>query len=576
MLSSYLNKELEMHPNRKLREVIKENMTPLNTLLADGIAYEHGKGINNRIDEVCRSMFRSLGRDFKFLEVVRCTPEETYRARAFASHSTSAMAIDLSRTDAYTVKLCSEYMGERIRDIYVHVPIIRRFGEMIINNTIYYVIPVLAGMPFSVEENKVFIGLQRHPMVMSKSNYSMVRDGTRHSADMVRSSLYNKDCTTVTNKLFTRPQYTSLQHILFAKYGCTEAFKRLFNVEVKVVDTKDPVEYDKENQSLYTSIGQRPLYSDRSKTSDWRASTLGLVIDKEQCTEEVESMVAGFFYTVDLFTDNYLEPEWADEPDVWKVTLGHILFNKEQSEGIVLKKMDAHIDSLDHYLDITKADELARQGIIVKDFYEFCARMLSYVPLLLRERSVTSMYGKQFTVLSYLLYNLVYDLNTLSYSIAKERRDKPDQQLTLRKVNGIFQSIKPHVIIKPLTSKEHPEVITTSLPNDMPPVKITNQVIPQAKAKIKGGAGGGSDATKDKSILFDASIAELGSCMYVTKGEGSGRNKLNLQVQCTPEGVPIPRPEYQRMIQLINKLIGRKVYPPMPEIDDDVLVKLYS
>ena len=422
-------------------------------------------------------------------------------------------------------------------------------------------------MPFSVEENKVFIALQRHRMIMGKGHYDVVRNGYRYSADMVHSLVYNKERnTTTTNKLFAKDQLTHLQHILFAKYGCTEAFRILFNVDVRVIDTKDMETQDTEKDYVFTTIGQRPSYHDRARYSEWGGpTTLGLVISKEECTEGVVSMVGGFFYVLDLFSDYFPTAEYVESTEVWQIALGNILFNKEQSEGFVLKKMEAHIASLDHYLDITKAKELAKQGIVVNDFYEFCARMLSYVPKLLRETSVTTLYGKRLSVLNYLMYHLVYELNSVSHDINKTIRDKGAQALTMKKVNAIFNIIKPHSVIKHLSGKEHPEVLTTSLPNDMPSVKITNQMIPQAKAK--GGSMGSSDATKDRSLLFDASLSEVASMFHVSKGEGTGRNKLNLMVQVLPDGTIVPRPEFQVLIQSVNKLIGRKVYPPNAEVE---------
>lgn len=550
----------------RLRQTQLDGMTKLTPLLADGIAMEHCKRMVARIDETCHSMFRSLGPEFVFNRVQRCTPRETYEARTYQAYTGLPLSIDVGRTDSFTVKLQATFKGDPIRISPIHLPIVGQYGEFFINDTPYYALPVMAGIPFSVEENKVFIALQRHPMIMGKTNYDIVRNGTRFSADMVHTVIYNKDRNaSVRNKLFNRDQYTTLQHILYAKYGVREAFKKLFNVDVKVVDTSNTIDYDSDTHYLFTTIGSRPNYADRVKLAEYRPTNYGILLPKEECTDEITSMIGGFFYVLDLFPDYFEDEEYLDSADVWKIAMGNILFNKEQSEGFVLKKMEAHIDSLDYYLDITKAKELMTHGIAVSDFYEFCARMLTYVPTLLRETSVTSVYGKKLTVLSYLLFNLVCTLNSISYEISKVRRDKGDLALTSKKVNSIFNLIKAHTVIKPLSGKDHPEVITTSLPNDLPPVKITNQVVPQAKAK--GGTGGSTDATKDKSLLLDGSMAEVCSPMHVSKGEGTGRNKLNLMVLCKPDGTIQPRPEFQLMIQSFNKLIGRKVYPPCPEVE---------
>lgn len=528
--------------NRDIRLALAARRGEINPDIARGMAVKHMESAEDFIREAILSNQPGLTPVLTLDKIGRATAPETFRVRSTSTH-VSALQYDVTRTDAYLLKIQYKFHNEPLYPIYVNIPFVGEYGELYIRDSPYHVIPVLADKLFSVNDKEVFISLQKDPMKIERTNHSCRCNGKRNYSFVLWSRIHK---ARQTERAKGKAGYglsaeakTTLPHYLFARFGVVGAFKRLYGIDVIPVDVKEMPEYNEEVFDLYTTntTAGSPNTVIKNMYQDWSPTNIALLVKRDDVNEQVLAMIIGMFYVLDTFPDHFRGLDYLNDESTWRITLGHLVWNKPQNEGQLDENIRIHLtQTTDHYLDLDTQGRLAKGGYFCADYYEFLRELIKIVPRMFNEVDPTSMRNKRLTVLRYVLSDLVREINTLGYKVqALMRSDKA----TLQKVNQLITcSIKPDLVINALT-KSHPECVNVSYPNDNPLFKVTSQIIPQLSTM---GAPDRSNPIKDPNNVFHPDIAAYGSFCAPAQSEGAGRKYVNLLAPTDEQGGFLPSP----------------------------------
>ena len=535
----------------ELFRIFAKSCPPLNWDVAEGYACKEVELAESYIKRVWLNAASSFPPGLVFKDICRCTPEEEYMVGA--GNRNGKKTYEMAKSDIYLVKLLFEFNGVQLKPRYLYLPFVKRGGIITIMGSTYSISPVLADNAISVGLNDIFVNFNRAKVTFYRLIHRFIADDVRTSSFVVWCEAHNYQRSTVLNKepklAKTVKGQTSCIHYLFCRYGVTRTFAEFANADVRVVHGNTPAEdYPSSEWVVCRSTGQRPRsYVGRHYTP----TDIVLVINRAAYNQTTASMIAAFFYICDTFSGR-VEPEYVDDVVLWRVLLGHFIFANNNSEGTILNDVDAHMRSLDSYIDPMTRGWIANE-VQIEDIFELFMHLVETFPKRLATSgdAISTMYGKRLMVLRYLLLGIIKAIFRSLYAINNAAKNG----LTINDIEKNLQKfIKPHLIIA--INRSNAVVTNISSPTDNMLFKITSNVVLQAST-TGSAAGRAKNETFDESHVLHASIAEVGSYMHITKSETTGRGRLNMFVQLTPEGYIQRKESLRPIIDRVQQNIRR-------------------
>ena len=538
---------------------IRESVPKINPRIAEGIAAEYLKKADKYIDSIWRSTAESFPEGLRYIGKQRCTPEE--EVHLLTRRSKSVKFYDLSRTDGFMVRYTLGYrppgeQHETTYDCYFRLPYVGKGGSLFIRGSKWTISPVMVDPIFSPTSYGLFQSMVKSKEKYFRMSYHFKAGGQRHRATVVWSPIHKEDSSrknkrgggggkTVRRARVAMPEST-LMHYLFAVFGATNSFAKM-GAEVKFGYPDDLADFvDNPEWVICTSSKIKP--STASKIVDYRPSNICIAVKATDMSNStrVMSAIGSFFYIADHFPDR-VKPEYIDNTRVWKILLGLSIFRGEDiGEGVLVEKIERHLNSLPHQADAVFKETLREAGIIIDDIYDLFIHVIETIQQRLIEADPTSLYGKRLMVLEYVLSDVVRCINLFSYDLQK--LNKPilaDREIA----NTLKNRIIPEIFFK--NNYKHGEVNMISSPCDNILLEHTTKVVQQTSASVGGGYGSGqTDLTK----LLHSSLAEVVSYGNQRPSDPCGRGVLNWFLQLTDEGA-IKRNE--KFIPLLNAVQQR-------------------
>ena len=543
--------------DKQIFDLIAHNTPKFNPHIADGLAVLQMKQVEQYIDNIIRCAEGSFPEGLKYLRMQRCTPEEDHAQVTLKSGA--RRQFELSKTNVFLVKLYFSFNKKELFPRYVYLPYVDAAGLITIRGSVFGISPVLTDKAISVGVDNIFIPLTRDKLTFERLPHSFLLEptqediegglvgGKRETVYVVWSKIYHFSLKT--RRTYRAPVYavSTLAHYLFSKYGVTRTFAQYAGAEVKVGCEAEinKAAYPEKDWVICYSSGLKPR---GVKEKIYNGSGIRLAIRREHYTKLSASLIGGFFYIADHWPERVL-PEYIDEIRLWKILLGHAIFASDVSEGKLVEQLDAHLTSLDEYLDPMVKENLREEGIYCNDLYELFVHIIETLSERVRTSStqVASMYDKRLTVLRYVMLNMVKAIFGFTFKL----RSNTKKVLTEKDVMlAMTKSLKRDLIMS--INNGHGEVASVSCPGDCKIFKITSNVVLQTNST---GGGRSKSNLDDPAKRLHASIAEVGGFTNLPKSDPTGRSRLNPCVTVGLDGTIIRDPAKAELIDSVQAKI---------------------
>lgn len=532
---------------------ILDYVPPFNKTIANGIALEHMMGTNsagvcNRrayIDQLWAINAAMFPPGFKYEGNVVCRPEKMFEeiTREYGSKRNA----NIAKTNARMIALKTSFKGEPLFDRYVLIPFASQASTCPINGATYEISPVMTDVGFSVLNNSIFIPFQRAKLTFKQVDHHYTCNGSREIKYVIWSQIHNEMSKRTKRDLNNRQHIEScLAHYFFCEFGVKETFKRWAQTDVEIGYFKDfdPVKYPRDEWRIYQSanlVGKHP-------TGD-----MAIAIPVQADTEFVKRLMAGFWYVVDTFPSRFVEPHYLDSKDLWRIILGLMIFGDYEHQGKLAENIDSHLNSFNSSLDEMTMKELGSVGIRAPTIWDLMFIIMTDMAHHLYDTDMdeTSLWNKSLSVLRYIFADLNYAITMFGYAF----QSRLNKEWTAQEINDILKrSFKLNTCMRKLTS-EHGEFDTVSYPGDNKAIKLTSIVVPQDRARTKGGHN--KSLIGDSSRLIHVSLADVGQYKNQPKNNPDGRGRINLYTEVAHDGLIRRREEDREELDIVQARFNR-------------------
>jgi len=532
-----------------LAQMLDKDVPKINPLIANGLACEHLKYVEEYVDAVMHSASKGFPKGLVYSGCHRCTPSEEF---AFIGKKKGTKRIiDVAKSNIYLMKYFFHYNGVALDARYLFLPYVDDGGFIHLGGSRFNITPILSDRVVSVGVSDIFVRLLRDRLTFKRSSHGFMIDAKREIVQVSHSEIYHRP-TRLNNLRPTVKANCTLMHYLLCKYGFTDTFLKFGNCTPIVGDGEINVISFPEDEWIICSSSQiKPKGCGRGF---YEPSQVKVAIRKSEFTPMVKNMIGGFFYVVDHFP-NRIQPsmEYLDSKRLWMILLGHIIFSGSVNEGKLYDDINDHIMSLDEYIDSLILHKLKDIGVPVTDIYQLFAVVIEHYNewLLNAADSVASMYNKELNIVYYVMYEITSAIFKLYFKLkAASKRELTAKEI----ISAMNMTIKTGLIFS--LTRNHGEISTISSSGDNKAFKITSLLVAQ-------GDSSRLNSRKERATLSDpakrlhVSVAEVGNSHAITKSDPSGRSKINNCVHIGRDGVVMRNPKFVDLLDNIQAMIRR-------------------
>lgn len=533
---------------KSLADKISAQMPDLNDKVMRGISTFQMEAAEAEVDKTLRAAAKYFPPGLVYENCIRCTPTEEFNV--VTKLRDGKPYFEISRSDFYLVKYIFSYNGTELFPKYLYIPFPEEAGLFHIRGKRFSAHAVLIDPVFSVGMNTVFMQATKARFNFERSIQHYDVNGERETTYVVWSWMHFSAKKRHNRKANTgRLVYSTLGHYMFAQYGFITAMKKYANIDVVVgYDEINKLTYPADKWMVCTTRGIRPRSIHARE--DYSPTPLRVAIPIEQYNNQGRCLLAAFYYIADRYPEQ-LEVEHINDPMTWRAILGDILATPGTGLALMIKEVDEHLQSLDEYLDFMFKDELTKLGIDADSIYD----VFMYVLMLLTyktasdDHSISSMYGKRFATLRYVLYDLTAGINNLMYDLKNTQKKKTLDESTINKI--ISENIRMAAITGIANPNKHPEIRSVSTSNDNMYFGITSTMVPQDRAS--GGGKKGKINLDDPVNHLNASTVEVAGYNVIRKSDPSGNDVVNPCVDVSPSGYIIRDPSRVAIMDDLQK-----------------------
>lgn len=531
----------------QLHELMRRETYPTNEAICNGLAVQHIPLVEKYIDNVMRSAAKGFPAGLEYMGCERCTPYEEFNEATRTRNGRKT--VDVARSDIYLMKYYFKYKGVELKPKFMYMPFVSEAGTITLGGSRYVISPVLSDKVISPTLTNVFVRLLRDKLTFERMPHNVEFNGVRETIQVVWSLIYHRPA----NLKKLRRTVTAnccLMHYLLCKYGFTETFKRFGNCTPIVGELEiNETNYPPSHWVICQSTQIKPKGFGKSF---YQPTNIRLAIRKEELTPMVKSMIAGFFYTVDHFPSRMI-PAYVDSTRTWIILLGHIIFSGSIGEGVLFDDISKHFRSLDEYIDSLVGVKLKEIGYECTDVYHLFAIVIDNFNewLLGATEKVSSMYGKELSI----LYNVLYEITSAIFNLNFKLKAASKKELTEKEiVSTINNVLKPGLIFS--LTRQHVNMSTVSYSGDNKFFKITSILVPQS-SNNRMTAKKTRASISDPSKRIHVSVAEIGGYMNLPKSDPTGHGRINPHAHIDKHGAVLQDPEKLNLLTNVSNMIRR-------------------
>ncbi len=533
--------------DKLLFDLLDEEFPKFNETFCNGLTVSHMARVEPYINNVIKCAEAGFPKGLRYEYAARATAKEAFD---FAARNNT---FELAESNLYLMKYYFSFEGEMLPPKYIYLPYVSEAGMITIRGARFQISPILTDKTFSVGTDSLFIPFNRAKLTFERILHHYVQNGTTVSTYIIWSTIYNRSQKNIriNGKPAIGAKHT-LMHYLLCAYGLRQTFALFAGTEV-VVGYDETVNATTHPDTHWIICKPTGLKPHGLKDKYYMESKIRLAVPASNYNPLLSTMIGAFFYIVDHFP-NRITPEVIDDPEeiyTWRALLGHLIWGSNVSEGKLVEDADAHMESLNEYVDDMKRETLREDGIYCNDIYQLFMYVMEHMSDMILKNSadIGSMYGKQLTVLRYVLSNIIESIFQFTWKV----RSTAKKQLTAKDISNALMKIRADEIMQ--INRGHGEVSTVSYPGDNKLIKITSKIVLQANSAGRSNTANGS--LNDQSLLLHSSILEVGSIVCLPKSDPTGRSVGNPHLQCDESGNIQQNPDLIDIINNVQRNITR-------------------
>lgn len=544
-----------------LMNALHELVPEFNQEITQGYAKPQLDQAKEYIDSILYCAQSGFPEGLEFKGSTRVRPQEEYDILTGGKNATERVFWDTTRVDVTMVKYHFTYLDPNGKDkvpkdlkpFFLFLPFVDECGMITIAGKKYHVKPVLADPLLSVTGDEIFVPFNSTNITFHRTSYPIIIGREKRKIYITHGIIHHQF-----KQLMNRPvkgnrwRISSNAHYLFCKYGVKETFSRYAKADV-IFGTEETVNtslYPEDEYTIYQSASTGTL---RHKKDIYIHHGVRLAVPNADVSNDVDSLVAAFFYVLDHFPDEIQEVGYQHN-GWWMVRLGQIMFDEKMSSGNYYSKVLDHIASVDRYVDEMVVEQLQNERIWAKDMYDFLFYLIQVFTKLVIERSdsVNSMYGKRLTVNRYVLSNFVENIFRMVFQLSMNKAKAPTESQITSALSRAFSTRR-----KTNLNASPQFVSVTQSSSDCRYFKITSEVVPQDHARPKGSKPNRSQL-RDDSLKLHVSLADVGCFAGMNKSEPIGRNRLNPCATLLPNGTVVEDPTLKELREKTQRMISQR------------------
>ena len=524
--------------NRLFKQLVETNTPKATPEIMNGLAVSYLPLGERYIDTVFRSAGKSFPQGLEYVGYERCTPTEEFNE--ITRLKNNKRTFDLAKSNLYLVKYFFRFQGADLAPKYLYLPYVTEAGIIYLGGSCYHLSPILMDKVISPGINSIFVRLLRDKVNFERCYHSMVVNGVRETVQVVWSRIYRKS-QEIRKMPTTTKANTSVVHYLLAKYGFNEMFQRFAGFKPVVgLDEITETAYPRDKYVICESVQVKP------KTclgEFYEPSRIRLAIPVKHWNEFTQSLVAGFFYTVDHFPSR-IQPKYVDNKQLWMILLGHIIFSGVFGEGKLHDGILEHFNSLDEYVDDIVIKKLEEIGHHINDFYDLLALIVRHFNdwIVSAAESMISLYGKSLDVLYYAMFDLTSAIFRTNFRLNKLATKK------LLSPKEIVETMNKHLKMGAIygLTRNNIAVSSVSYSGDNKYPKITS-VVAQQQSTSGATRGRRTRTVVDATKRIHTSMVEAGSLLFLSKSNPTPAVRANMYMYLDLKtGTILPKPKFAK------------------------------
>lgn len=524
---------------------VDQDTPRVNPDVARGLAVKHLPHAEEWIDNIWRSVAKDFPPGLAYVGGRRCTPGEELIIEPRKKNDRKI--VDIAVSQIYMMRYDFTFMGKPLTPRYMYLPFVGIAGSIILGGSRFFISPVLSDVVLSYELNNVFVRLLRDKFSIYRENHTVIVNGQRDTTAIAWSLIYHVNKDQKREKKISSAN-TSLVHYLLCKYGFAGMFQRFTKTNPVIGKSEINTEtYPEEDWLIFSTynFGLGRYGASRNTTSP---TPVRVAVRKTEMTPLVRNLLIGFFYVTDHFSTR-VDPAYVNNPRLWKVLLGHLLFGFACSEGKLHDDADEHINSLSEYIDSFMQHKFRSIGLDVPDIFAFFAIAIEKINewIMSAPSKINSLYDKELSILYDVLISMTSSIHNLHFKLKTAAK----KGLTEKEIENLMNTfIKPKSIIS--LTRTPPGVSNMSYSGDNAVMKITTVMVPQRGHQ---GDDGDMEALSDPARHLSFSHAEIGNYNNLPKSNPTGDGRVNPCITLDGNGKAIRNPRFDELRTQIGEMI---------------------
>ena len=388
------------------------------------------------IDTVLRCAAESFPEGLKYVGYRRATPEEQFLEATRSQRS--KRSVELATSDLYYCRYEFTFQGKRLmKDRYLQLPYLRPGSVFRIRGATFTVSPVLADNILSIETNQIYMPVTRSKITFRSTHASFLANGEVISDDVVYGNIF-KDTKNANTK-----RHAVLVHYVLCKYGLGHTFRHYCGADVVVGHQEiTPETHPPEEWVICQSRGLPPRHM---RNYQYSPATLRIAIPRDRFTATAIRTLAAVFYIVD-HEPELVEAEEVNNTMLWRRLLPRFLKNEVSSERKAMEEVQAHIESVDSYLDELVRRRLAHDDIPRNNIYDVLMYIVdNYMELTAKAQPANSL-DKLMEVTRFFLFDIVSQISRLLFELVKMTGNRLNYIRVKEKFDKLFRPNKIHQV----------------------------------------------------------------------------------------------------------------------------------
>ena len=513
-----------------MKRAVKADIPPFNDYMLKEFRVEQMAQCVERMDMIIREAMKLFNGAIEFLGSRVLSPEE--RLNYILQHKISYRRYNVQRSETILVEYLFKFEGE-IYKSHMYLPYLYN-GSVVINDTKYYVFLNIIERIIYRSRNSMTIKVLRSPLpfyrTMQLSYTSMC--GKTFYDNLITTAIHRRP-ETVKKKSRSKLQTTTMVYLL-ARFGLAETMTRfgLTSDDVATTDT-EPSNVSEDRYVFRCNCGV-------------------FLIVKKDCMADVtiRRVVASIYYLLTAFKFFTHADLYAPDHVAYRIMLGKCCFGAECNPARACSQADAHLSSIESYLDPYTRSELATQGIVCNDLYDLLYQISLHMDEWLTNHSPNDLYEKKLGVIELILHAMTIDIFHRCYDTMKRKILSPKDVRALLKLRASrINSIYTCPLVRSPNGVHDNELLTVMGKKNRYPANSET-------TKHKGGSG--SNPISAPEHRFHPSFPGVESALTIPTSSPGVSGSINPYAEIVPGSGYFIHPEWAaEMDDIIHLLPSR-------------------